>query len=191
MNLFRYCGDDPVDGSDPLGLYGRGDDFKDDRAWRKFDEAQKVEANHVENRLTHMDKQGFENEFGKGSATGENMARIRDILKGVLTALRDDGSQGYVAHIAQRDLGSGVLAKGVPNGKDIYVHVENPFYNVPSRLEHAIGHEGVHNFGVTGHGILDGVTAYKYGEEPQKAAFRNLPSAERLRNPDHIIDYAQ
>jgi RHS repeat-associated protein len=36
MNLFRYCGDDPVDGSDPLGLEVKGDDIDFEKAKVSF-----------------------------------------------------------------------------------------------------------------------------------------------------------
>jgi hypothetical protein len=34
MNLFRYCGDDPVNRSDPMGLHDLGDDWET-AAWNQ------------------------------------------------------------------------------------------------------------------------------------------------------------
>jgi hypothetical protein len=54
-------------------------------------------------------------------------------------------------------------------------------------------HESAHNMGLE-HGMLNGVIAYKYGNEAQRNAYKQLPSvnpAEALHNPDNFMDFAR
>jgi hypothetical protein len=37
----------------------------------------------------------------------------------------------------------------------------------------------------------DDAAAYKYGNEAQREVYKNLPTAERLENPDNYMEFAR
>ena len=187
-NLYRYCHNDPVNKSDPMGLYGMGKGWTDEQ-WKRFDKAQQAEAAKLEKASAKMDAKVFEKVFGKDSATPENMAKVQHTMQGMAAALRDDGSKGYVAD-AYSDKNSRVLGHAVPNTKTISVNVGNQWFKNNYQLSWTAGHESGHNLGL-GHGTVNGVTAYKYGSDAEKDAYKNLPAAERFNNPDHYLDFAR
>jgi RHS repeat-associated protein len=212
-NLYRYCHNDPLDLTDPMGLliagvserippipelmrqaqqglnmaYARGSGFTD-KQWDKFNQAQQAAATRIEKAAAKMDSKTFEKVFGKGSATAENMAKVSQTMKGMATALRDDGTKGYVANAMSEQ--SRILGRGVVGGKTIWVNVDHPSYGSRSALTWATGHESAHNVGL-GHGTVNGVTAYKYGNDAERDAYKNLPPADCLGNPDNYMDFAR
>jgi len=208
-NFFRYCGNDPIDRVDPDGQYGRAPDFKDERQWETFDKAQQNAASKLEKASEKIDQalkvggkdlatmsKRFEKVFGPGAGTRGNMAKISALAKAMTTALRDDGTRGYLAHPIS---GAQLANEGRPifiggrapvHGKTMDVNVDNPTFNNGFLLSWTVGHESAHSAGL-GHGTLNGVTAYKFSPvEAERNAFKNLPSAERLKNPDHIMEFA-
>jgi len=188
LNLYRYCNDDPVDRSDPSGLYGRRFGFTDDE-WKKVDIAQQSAADKFERASKVMDAKVFEKVFGPGSATVANMDKVQRIMKSMAAALRDDGTKGYFAdavHVNGR-----MLAQAPVGGKTMEVNVGHRYFDSPATLLRTVGHESGHSAGLY-HGEVDGVTAY-WGSrnKAERAAFDHLPSAGRLGNPDHYLSYAQ
>jgi len=180
--------------------YARGSGFTDSQ-WKKFDQAQQGAANRlanasarIDNALEHGGKElnavtkAFEKVFGRDSATAENMSKRSGIMKGMMTALRDDGSKGYIANAMSES--SRTLGRGVVGGKTIEINVAHRSFGDSSALTWAAGHESGHNMGL-GHGTLNGVTAYKYGNEAERSAYKNLPPSERLGNPDNYMDFAR
>src|SRR5437016_9935202 len=110
MNLFRYVADDPVDLTDPTGLYGRARDEWSDKEWQKYSTNQERDiqlAQTAKNAIDHA-RQDVEDKTSKatinafqkifGLATKENMANVSNDLAKKLTALRDDGRNGFCAH---------------------------------------------------------------------------------------------
>jgi hypothetical protein len=135
-----------------------------------------------------MDVKVFEKVFGKRSATAENMAKVQHTMQEMAAALQDDGTKGYVANAVSdktRNLGHGNV-----HGKIISVNVGHSMFNNKYQLSWVAGHESAHNIGL-GHGTVNGITAYKYGNDAEKDAYKNLSSADRLRNPDNYMDFAR
>ncbi len=108
LNLFRYCKNDPIDFVDPMGFYGEGDGWTPEK-WKKFDQAQQTEALQLEkavNRIVLARQAGkdskefkslskdFQKVFHK-EATLENLSKVSQVARKMITALRDDGSRGY------------------------------------------------------------------------------------------------
>jgi RHS repeat-associated protein len=54
-NLFRYCHNDPIDFTDPMGSYGMGDGWNPEQ-WKKFDQAQKTAAHQLSNAASKLDR---------------------------------------------------------------------------------------------------------------------------------------
>ncbi|MFZ1218881.1 MAG: RHS repeat-associated core domain-containing protein [Chthoniobacterales bacterium] len=186
-NLYRYCHNDPVNKSDPTGLYGMGTGWTDEQ-WKKFDTAQQAAAARIEKAAAKMDVKTFEKVFGKGSATPENMAKVQETMGKMVAALRDDGTNGYKAN-AYTEKGR-VMGRGDVGGKELKINVGHSSFGNHSALTWVAGHESGHNAGM-GHGTVNGVTAYKYGNEAEKDAYKNLPTAGRLGNPDNYMDFSR
>ncbi len=120
-------------------------------------------------------------------------------MASMASALRDTGpgaipAQGMTGAQINSTYGAGgdTLA-GVPTTGPVMVIVNTTHasFNDPSRLAWGAGHE-------TGHAVLgykdqlfNGDTAYKFGSPQQQEIFRTLPGAQRLINPDHIMDHAR
>ena len=187
LNLYRYCGDDPVNKSDPLGLYGMGKGWTEEQ-WKKFNTAQLAAASRLEKASAKMDAKVFEKVFGKGSATPENMAKVQQTMQGMAAALRDDGTKGYVAN-AFSDPKSRTLGTGTLNGTKITINVGHPGFGVSGTLIQTVGHESGHNLGLDH--APGANAAYKYGTEAQREIYKNLPTAERLNNPDNYMEFAR
>ena len=186
-NLYRYCHNDPINKSDPTGLYGMGNGWTDEQ-WKKFDSAQQGAASRLERASVKMDAKVFEKVFGKGSATAENMAKVQHTMQGMAAALRDDGTKGYVAN-ARPEPGSSVMGRGSEPGKTIWINTAHSLFGKIGAQSWNVGHQSGHNMGLH-HGTGDNA-ACKYGNDAQKAAYENLSPADRLRNPDNYMDFAR
>ena len=211
FNRFVYAQGNPANVMDPDGRYGRGKGFTD-RQWKKFQRAQEKKAKRLRSKaikiMTASEsgkglgrvQREFERTFGKGSATYENMGRVAGSLAEMASALEDDGTNGFEAtgfdattFAEKTGFDADALAAAPIGGKFMYVNLGHPSYNTSSILGWAIGHESAHDFGMV-HGIVNGVTAYKYGNDAQRDAFKRLPSvdpAAALQNPDTLMDYVR
>jgi RHS repeat-associated protein len=160
-NLFRYCHNDPLDLTDPMGLYGEGAGWTPEQ-WKHFDQAQKTAANQLSNSASKLDKaveagkdskafksesKAFEKTYGKGTGTAENMSKVSGIMKGMVTALRDDGSKGYIANgMSAKEImpfpgtDRNTMAVGFTPGKIINVNLEHRSFGSDSALRWAVGH---------------------------------------------------
>jgi RHS repeat-associated protein len=213
-NLFRYCHNDPVDLTDPMGLYAKGEGWTPDQ-WKKFDQAQQTASRQLEkavNRIVLAREAGkeskefkslskdFQKIFGK-EATAENLSKVAHTAREMITALRDDGRNGHIANAMSskeimanfRGTDRDTMAVGVLSGTKIYVNLEHRSFGKASALSWAAGHESAHNVGLK-HGMLNGVTAYKYGKEQERETYRMLPSVapdEAIHNPDNFMDFAR
>ena len=204
-NLFRYCRNDPLDMTDPMGTYGMGSGW-DPRLWQKFDQAQKAAAQQVQSASAKIDQaladkaaankvgkeskdfksetKAFEKAFGKGTGTAENMAKVSNTYKRMVTALRDNGSKGYIANaltakeVAAKGWDAYLFGRGAMPGKTIQINVDHPLFNTQPALSWTAGHEASHNMGVND---------YSYKWQP---GYKNLTSQQRLDNADSYMDFA-
>lgn len=216
LNLYAYVRNDPLNRNDPTGTYGRGSGF-DDNQWRRFDRAQQRAADRAERAAGRLERaagevaaggklsgaarstiRAFERATG-GTGTADNLNAAATTFRGTATALRDDGSQGYMAtgNTAAQFVAAGhsadALAYARVGGTTVNVNVEHQSFNNASQLRWAMGHEPMHNVGVRDQ-QLNGVTAYRFGSPAQNQAWQDLPSADPARamvNPDNLLDFAQ
>ena len=210
-NLYRYCGNDWANRTDPMGLYAIGEGFAPD-AKNDFERAQQEAAHQVEkaaDKLEHALEKGgkelsnmsksFDKVFGNGAGTQQNMTKILKAARTMVTALRDRGALGYVAHgrpawwfSAQRNshgrdnvLGVGAVTftdrRGREHiGKDVWINIEHPKFDDRSTLRWAAAHESAHNAGAGAAGI----DVYKY-----KPEYQTLTPEQRLDNADSHVDF--
>jgi RHS repeat-associated protein len=206
-NLYAYVGNDPLNLNDPGGTYGRGNGFTD-KQWEQFDRTQERVAGRLESRADRLADaiaaggksfadaaEKFEDVYGKGSGTLENMSKVASDLREVAGALRDDGSGGYIAtgmssqEFAAAGYDPDAAARGAINGTTIMINYDHPSFNDADRLEWIVGHESGHNAGLV-HPKVGNVTPYVLGATPrQLQTYRSLTPAQRLRNPDRMMRY--
>lgn len=197
LNLFRYCRNDPIDFADPMGFYAEGGGWTPEQ-WKKFDQAQQTAARQLEqavNRIVFAREAGkdskefkslskdFQKVFHK-EATLENLSKVSQVARKMITALRDDGSKGYLANgkLGSWFRDSSVLGLGVVRGKNIWINVDHSRFGEPSTLAHAAGHESGHNAGLPG---KTGVDVYKW----QRANYERLTPEQRLENADSYMEF--
>jgi len=83
MNLFRYCGDDPVDRSDPTGLYRIGSGLSSEEK-KQVEDAQKIAADKLEKGVAAI-------EYGVAAGKGETSRACftsRSLLRTWLSMLK-------------------------------------------------------------------------------------------------------
>jgi hypothetical protein len=112
------------------------------------------------------------------------MNKVSLTMQKMAAALRD--TKTYVADAVSEK--GRVGGNGVVNGHTISINVAHPylFGNADARTWTS-GHEAGHNLGLN-HDRDN--PAQKYPNGVQTSTFRNLPSAQRLQNPDHYVDFA-
>ena len=212
FNRYSYANNNPYRYTDPDGRLSRGTGW-DDRQWRTFDRAQQSAAGSLEKaagkindalatggRSLERAQRSFERNFGAGTGTPENMAKVASDMGSMASALRDTSVSAIPANAmtgealanAYPGIGSDTLA-GVPTTgpAQVIVNVSHPGFNSRSTLAWGAGHE-------TGHAALgykdqrvNGIPAYKFGTPQQQEIFRTLPGQQRLINPDHLMDHAR
>jgi RHS repeat-associated protein len=197
MNLFRYCGDDPIDRTDPTGLYRIDPRGLTPEQIKEVEEAQKATADLVANAAARVNraleagadskefksvKEGYEKVNGKGSATERNLREFAKTARKMETALRDDGTKGYVmtarneAWFVKEWNKERVLGDGRIGGKTININADRVFKS-KSVLRWTLGHESAHNAGI--HDKF-------YKHEP---GYHTMTQEQSLDNADSYMDF--
>ena len=208
MNPYAYVANDPINATDPTGMFGRGEGWTDDE-WEQFDAAQQEAATDMFSasaalKLTAIDMQDgdisdvsqavigeLEKVMGEGSGTIENMNALASTLSDSAQQLRSDAipanqlSQSAYANDLSPMRVVVATRGGVPTrAKSLEVNAGHSARFGRSE----IGHEGVHAARPPfGHGQVGGVDAYSHGTPQQRKAYRNLPFPDTMRNPDHLM----
>jgi RHS repeat-associated protein len=191
MNLYAYVGNDPLNATDPSGMYGRGDDWSDED-WKKFDAAQKTVAAEMENtastiRSAASDMRNGETVEVPGAegASADDLDAMAANLEAGAAALNDDGSGGYMAHVGS--FPGDKFGKGDIGGRTIAIDTSHPSFGNNRSTQFAAGHESLHNAGLVDQTFV-GNTAYRYSSSfAERRAFERLSPEKRWKNPDHVM----
>ena len=192
-NLYRYCGNDWANRTDPMGLYQIMPGFMDDKqkmievaqpeiaasAEKTAEKIDKALAAGEKSKEFHEVKKTFEKITGKGSGTVEHMQRASQLAKQVAHAFRDNGKEGY--KIFPEHMGKGgrdPLGRGDRPGYWIRINVDKAFNNKIYSIKQTLTHESLHNAGVL----------YDYAYKWVHPDYEQLTPEKRSENPDNIVD---
>ncbi|MCW0451582.1 hypothetical protein NB721_000668 [Xanthomonas sacchari] len=212
FNRYWYANSNPYRFTDPDGRLSRGSGWTD-RQWKAFDRAQKRAAGNLTKAASKLTKAiaaggkslqkaegAFEKNFGAGTGTLENMTKVASDMGAMADALSNTGEGAIPANAmtgtalaaAYPSVGADTLA-GVPKSgsKQVLVNISHASFGNNFILSWAAGHETAH--AVLGYEDqkINGISAYKFGSPEQRQVFDSLPGAQRLINPDHLMDEAQ
>ena len=210
-NHFTYLRNNPVNGVDPTGMYGRPSDgggFTDEQ-WREFDDSQKEAAADAEAAAEKLDAAAEEIEslqdgeepsdstkkvmkdFGKKLGKHDDlvgaMRSAASTFRKSAEALGDDGTLGYYA-TALNDPKSTLAGRATVNGKLLQVNVAHSAFKSPAQRRRVAGHESLHNAGLRDQTIG---TRKVYKESGRMRRLARKHPQRAIRNPDNLLWFAQ
>ncbi|WP_057923110.1 RHS repeat domain-containing protein [Lysobacter capsici] len=210
FNRYWYANNSPYTFTDPDGRFGRGAGWSNAQ-WAKFNSAQTSAATSLERAAGKITKaletgeglnkvtKAFEKNFGQGSGTVENLSKVATTMSTMASALRDDGSAGFMAEgmtasamsAKYTNMKESVMAGVAPGTKTMIVNLDHPLLGDSAKLSWTAGHESGHAALGLKDQMLGKFSAYKFGTPMEKKAFKNLPANQKVVNPDHIMDLAK
>jgi RHS repeat-associated protein len=198
-NLYRYCHNDPINNSDPTGLYAVGSGLTPEQM-KQVDDAQRTAADKLDRGATAIEygiasgkdseafkavQRDFEGVFHK-PITMQDMAKYAKDARNMVTALLDDGRKGYVisgkdqAYFARNGHAQDVML-GRTGGKSILLNTSwafKPETQLGFSLSWGIAHEAAHNIGIIGD---------VYRNSP---GYKTLTPQQALNNADNYVEFA-
>jgi RHS repeat-associated protein len=190
LNLYAYVANDPLNRTDPDGLYGRGDGFTDDE-WKKFEKVQTKAADLMERQAERMDRKADKLD-AKGKDGGDRLRTASSSLRDGAAALRSDGSDGKIANAVSaddwtRDKNVAAYVNGV-GGNIVTVNLGHDAVRTGgASFGRVLTHESLHTAGLSD--WVRGERAYCCsGVQEHLKQYRSLTPEEQVRNPDYLMN---
>jgi hypothetical protein len=190
FNRYAYTLNDPVNATDPTGVYARGERFTDEQ-WEAFDAVQQqaaadmtLAADSLLATADALEAEGSLEEAGGLRVEAEALQAGAEVLAG----------DQYAAHNEARPLSAPAAVDR--ETRDLSVDMNHRVWSASTELqpEFMLGHEALHSSGILVHAsftIRPGVRAdaYRFGDHNEREAFRSIPLGSPLarRNPDHLM----
>lgn len=191
VNLYAYVANDPVNGRDPSGNYGKGSGWeKRDREWKRFDRAQKAAASDMRKTAAKLiDKSNKQT----GDKRDVSLQKARDLVGGA-AKLESNGSDGYEAnYVEAKDWkGSDNAAARAPlGGMTMSVNGGHAAWSSggdTTMVKFVVGHESLHS-DYRRHAIgPNGQISYRYGGPANRQAYADVTDTSAgNRDPDHLM----
>jgi RHS repeat-associated protein len=196
-NLYLYAANDPVNHTDPTGMYRRGAGFTDSE-WRRFDQAQQRQASSMERRADRLVRQADRMDR-RNPGSGDTKRLAAGNLRAGAANLRDNSDSGPVANLyteqdyAQLGRPPGSQAHTIHGGWE--TNFSRGSLGVFGRdglgAGWVIGHEALH---LRGPALSDqrgpnGALAYKGGESVNTDALKAIRLTPLAAiNPDSLLN---
>ncbi len=189
MDLYSYVGNDPVNKTDPTGMYGRGEGWTE-KQWKQFDRAQKAAAGKMESKATSLEKQAAKLDK-KGKEGGDDLRTAASNLREGAKALRSDGSDGKLAYAGSSSAmtwtrGSNVVAfVNGAGGNIMVVNLGHDVFKAGGKdLAKEVTHESLHTAGLSD--WTRGQRAYCCAGQEYLDHYNTLTPDEKVNNPDYL-----
>ena len=189
MNWYAYVGNDPVNATDPTGMYGRGKGWSDEN-WKKFDAAQNKAALAMSKSASSMRNNARSMKDGETNSDGYSAKELTSMagsLEAGAAALNDNGTGGYMANSVD-SLPHDRFAQAPIGGNDVSVNVKHDAFG-KSNNPFLLGHESLHSAGLKDY-TQGKFPAYRYGSKDSLRAYNylsNYQKGKRYLNPDHVM----
>jgi RHS repeat-associated protein len=193
INLYAYVGNDPMNRTDPMGMYAQGSGW-DEKSWKKFDKVQQGTASKMEKNASKMEARADKLD-AKGKSGGDELRAGAANLKSGAADLRSTTKvANRVDGATMNKIHGGACAGGaacaVIGGNSITINKDSSIWSATSSIQSfVLGHESLHS----GAGLTDmtstGYNSYIIGSPAERETFKRLKGTlEGANTPDNLMD---
>ena len=188
MNLYAYVGNDPVNHTDPTGMFARGNGFSE-KDWEKFDKAQMRAAKKMEQKAANFEK-GAAKLDKKGKKGGDSLRKGAANLRSGAADLRSTTKKAHLVSSAEMNGIEGSRCHGASacakrGGDTMWINKDRVDWNRGGdALGWAIGHESLHS----GPSLTDGFgLRASYFGNMEFNRLEKEKSSLRYSRPDNLM----
>jgi|GEM_PF-3888831 len=163
MDLYSYVGNDPINRTDPTGMYGQGSGWTEDQ-WKKFDKAQQKAAKDMDKTANKLEAKAGKLEGGKADSlmiAAKNLRAGAANLRSQTTVANNKTTAEAKADRRSEGVG-GWVKDSNPNVVNVVMDNNKAWGSMLSGAW-TIGHESLHGPGarLRDTPFVDGIRVYK------------------------------